>query len=122
MDNTGLDHKRAVSAFDTLGGIGLGKRSQLSAFDTLGGIGLGKRPAPISHFDTLGGIGLGKRASFEPEIDPDLKKNGYIWIEEDPYNKRSAMPFAHSNGRHSADDKRALSAFDTLGGIGLGRR
>ncbi|KAK6024086.1 hypothetical protein OSTOST_10111, partial [Ostertagia ostertagi] len=67
--------KRAVSSFDTLGGIGLGKRQTdkkaLSSFDTLGGIGLGKRydvmtgeKKSVSSFDTLAGIGLGKRAGY----------------------------------------------------------
>ncbi|KAK6051232.1 hypothetical protein COOONC_11263 [Cooperia oncophora] len=63
--------KRALSSFDTLGGIGLGKRAQLSSIDSLGGlgIGLGKRDSmlaeekkSVSSFDTLAGIGLGKRA------------------------------------------------------------
>ncbi|WKX92941.1 hypothetical protein Q1695_010736 [Nippostrongylus brasiliensis] len=52
--------KRALSSFDTLGGIGLGKRPHLSSIDSLAGLGLGKRA--LSSFDTLGGIGLGKRA------------------------------------------------------------
>ncbi|KAK5972534.1 hypothetical protein GCK32_010347 [Trichostrongylus colubriformis] len=67
--------KRALSSFDTLGGIGLGKRAQISSFDSLGGlgIGLGKRDdnmaeekKSVSSFDTLAGIGLGKRAGLSP--------------------------------------------------------
>ncbi|VDO18349.1 unnamed protein product [Heligmosomoides polygyrus] len=94
------DHdKRALSAFDTLGGIGLGKRSHLSSMDSLAGLGLGKRA--LSSFDTLGGIGLGKRLSSFDTL-------GGIGL-----GKRSDL---------FKGEKKSLSSFDTLAGIGLGKR
>ncbi|KAK6017201.1 hypothetical protein OSTOST_17310, partial [Ostertagia ostertagi] len=98
-----------------------GDKRALSSFDTLGGIGLGKR-AHLSTIDSLGGLGSNTYNSYF------LKNSLGDWFHVLVSRRLALYDTLGDRLRTRNRDKKALSSFDTLGdkcansGIGLGKR